>query len=148
MNLEQRQNLLSTLAKSSLKDIQSCWHHSPDDYQFKTIRPPQTGMVMAVARTETTGDPFNLGEVSVTRCALRLESGETGFGYSMGSDKEQVLHIALIDALAQVEGNFDQLTIEVITPLKQKITDRQKRQKALADTTKVDFVTIIRGEDA
>ena len=103
---------------------------------------------MAVARTETTGDPFNLGEVSVTRCALRLDTGETGFGYSMGSDKEQVLHIALIDALAQVEGNFDQLTIEVITPLKQKITDRQKRQKALADTTKVDFVTIIRGEDA
>lgn len=148
MNVEQRQNLLSTLAKSSLKDIQSYWPHSPNDYQFNTIRPPQTGMVMAVARTETTGEPFNLGEVSVTRCALRLESGETGFGYSMGSDTEQVLHIALIDALAQVDDNFDTLSAEVINPLKQKIADRQKRQKALTDTTKVDFLTITRGEDA
>ncbi|MFT6303918.1 MAG: alpha-D-ribose 1-methylphosphonate 5-triphosphate synthase subunit PhnG [Pseudomonadales bacterium] len=148
MNTEQRQNLLSILAKSSLKDIQSCWHHSLDDYQFKTIRPPQTGMVMAVARTETTGEPFNLGEVSVTRCALRLESGETGVGYSMGSDKDQVLHIALIDALAQVGQDFETLSTDVINPLKQKIADRQKRQKAQTDTTKVDFLTIIRGEDA
>ena len=147
MNVEQRQSLLSTLAKSSLKDIQHYWNHSIDDFQFKTIRPPQTGMVMAVGRTEANGEPFNLGEVSVTRCALRLESGETGFGYSMGSDKTQVLHIALLDALAQVDGNFDNLNNNVIEPLKEKIAERRKRQQKQTNTTKVDFLTIARGED-
>ena len=36
------------------------------------LRRPETGLMMVEARTGGTGQRFNLGEVTVTRCALRL----------------------------------------------------------------------------
>lgn len=147
MNIEQRQQLISVLAKSSLQDIQQCWKHSLDEYQYSTLRQPQTGMVMAVARTEGKGEPFNLGEVSVTRCALRLNSGETGIGYVMGSNKQHALHIALLDAIAQKQNQYDEIHAQVIQPLQQKLLQAHQAQQQKTDTTRVDFFTLVRGED-
>jgi alpha-D-ribose 1-methylphosphonate 5-triphosphate synthase subunit PhnG len=39
------------------------------------LRRPEIGLAMVRARTGGTGQQFNLGEMSVTRCALRLTSG-------------------------------------------------------------------------
>ena len=45
------------------------------------------------------GAPFNFGEATVSRCAVRLATGETGFGYVLGRDHEKARLIALCDAL-------------------------------------------------
>ncbi len=147
MNTQQRQQLISVLAKSSLQDIKQCWGHSLDDYEYNTLRQPQTGMVMAVARTEAKGEPFNLGEVSVTRCALRLSSGETGIGYVMGSNKEHALHVAILDAVAQQQNQYAEIHTQVIQPLQQKLLQTHKAQQQKTDTSRVDFFTMVRGED-
>jgi alpha-D-ribose 1-methylphosphonate 5-triphosphate synthase subunit PhnG len=142
-----RQTLLSVLARSKLMDIKKHWQDKPENYSYETIRPPQTGMVMSVARAGSSGEPFNLGEVSVTRCAIRLDSGETGVGYVTGSNKDHALHIAVIDALAQTEDQQQSLEYEVIRPLQKSLQLLHKQRKEKADATKVDFFTMVRGED-
>ena len=42
------------------------------DTGFEWIRPPEIGSIMVQGRAGGTGDPFNLGEVSVTRCTLKV----------------------------------------------------------------------------
>ena len=49
------------------------------------------------------GAPFNVGEATVTRAAVRLASGEIGFGYVLGRDHEKARLIALCDALLQTD---------------------------------------------
>ena len=49
------------------------------------------------------GAAFNLGEATVSRAAVRLASGEVGFGYALGRDRDKARLIALCDALAQSE---------------------------------------------
>jgi len=142
-----RKTLLSVLAKSKLNDIKTCWQDTLENQSYQTIRPPQTGMVMAVARAGSSGEPFNLGEVSVTRCAIRLDSGETGVGYVTGNSKDHALHIAVIDALSQTEDQQQPLQRDVIKPLQKKLQLLKKQQQEKADATKVDFFTMVRGED-
>src|SRR5437879_5080477 len=48
------------------------------------IRPAETGLVMVRGRIGGDGAPFNLGEATVTRCAVQLVSGEIGFAYVLG----------------------------------------------------------------
>ncbi len=50
------------------------------------------------------GAPFNVGEATVTRAAVQLASGETGFGYVLGRDREKARLVALCDALWQIEA--------------------------------------------
>lgn len=147
MERQQRQLLHATLTRSSLQDIKGYWQHDPDDFMYDVLRVPETGMVMSVGRAENSGDPFNLGEVTVTRCAIRLISGETGVGYVLGSDKDHALHIAMIDALAQQDGRCDQLFSQVIEPLQKRIEHTKRQQEEKAAATKVEFLTMVRGED-
>lgn len=147
MEQQQRQLLHATLTRSNLQDIQNYWQHRPADFMYELLRAPESGMVMSVGRTENSGEPFNLGEVTVTRCAIRLNSGETGIGYVMGSDKEHALHVAMIDALAQQSERCKQLFEQVIEPLQQKIEQKQRQQDEKTAATKVDFLTMVRGED-
>lgn len=147
MQTQQRQQLLTTLAKSSLSDIKRFWQQSPDEYDYETIREPHTGMVMAVARAESRGEPFNLGEVSVSRCALRLSSGEMGVGYVMGRNCEHALYVAILDALAQNSNQYEVILQQVIKPLQCEIENKRLKQKRETAQTKVDFLTMVRGED-
>lgn len=147
MEQQKRQLLHATLSRSSLHDIQKFWSHQPDDFMYDLLRKPETGMVMAVGRTENAGEPFNIGEVSVTRCALRLNSGEKGIGYVMGGDSDHALYVAMIDALAQQEERHEQLFEQVIEPLRQQIQQKNKQQDEKTASTKVDFLTMVRGDD-
>ncbi len=61
----------------------------------------EDGLVMVRGRIGGDGAPFNLGEATVTRAAVRLASGEVGFGYVLGRDREKARLIALCDALLQ-----------------------------------------------
>ncbi len=143
----ERQTLLSTLAKSELEDIQHFWDSSLNDIDYEFIRSPEIGMVMAVARTGVTGEPFNLGEVSVTRCAVKLASGENGFGYVIGRNNKHSIHIAVIDALAQDDALQADIVSGLIKPLQRVLAEKDKIKQDNASKTKVDFFTMVRGED-
>lgn len=144
---QQRQQLLSTLARSSFSDIETHWNSNPDQHQFQHIRKPETGMIMAVGRAGGNGDPFNMGEVTVSRCTLRLESGETGFGYVRGRNLKHAETIALLDAISQKHNDESRHVVEELLPALQKLIETEKQQKQSdAQQTRVDFFTMVRGE--
>ena len=68
---------------------------------YENLREPENGLVMLRGRIGGDGAPFNLGEATVSRAAVRLATGEVGFGYTLGRDGEKARMIALCDALMQ-----------------------------------------------
>lgn len=110
------------------------------------LRAPENGLVMLRGRVGGDGAPFNLGEATVSRAAVRLASGEVGFGYTLGRDGEKARLIALCDALVQ-SGEFGEaVERDVITPLREQLMLQRARAAAETAATKVDFYTMVRGE--
>ena len=110
------------------------------------LRKPETGMVMLRGRMGATGAAFNLGEATVTRCAVKLDDGLEGHAYVMGRNREHARTAAICDALLQRADLHELLLSEVLVPLEQKLMERQMTTAAKAAATKVDFFTMVRGD--
>lgn len=115
---------------------------------FVWLRKPEIGLVMVRGRAGGTGAPFNLGEMTVTRCALQLEDGTVGHGYVQGRDRQHAKRVALVDALLQQESSHDFLMTSIIEPLKARQTEHRLAQSRKAAATKVEFFTMVRGGNA
>jgi len=110
------------------------------------LREPENGLVMMRGRIGGDGAPFNLGEATVARAAVRLSSGEVGFGYTLGRDGEKARMIALCDALIQTRDHAGTVETQVVAPLRAAMMARQNQRAAEAAATRVDFYTMVRGE--
>jgi len=113
---------------------------------YVQLREPENGLVMVRGRVGGDGAPFNLGEATVSRAAIRLSSGEVGFGYALGRDRDKARLIALCDALIQTETHASQIESRVIAPLREAMVASQAQAAAEAAATRVDFYTMVRGE--
>lgn len=113
---------------------------------YEDLREAENGLVMVRGRIGGDGAPFNLGEATLTRAAVRLASGEIGFGYTLGRDKAKARMIALCDALVQSQEFAGAVETKVIAPLRAAMLAAQQQQAAQAAATKVDFYTMVRGE--
>jgi alpha-D-ribose 1-methylphosphonate 5-triphosphate synthase subunit PhnG len=110
------------------------------------LRAPENGLVMLRGRVGGDGAPFSLGEATVSRAAVRLASGEVGFGYTLGRDGEKARLIALCDALVQSSDFSGAVERDIIAPLREQLMARRKQAAAETAATKVDFYTMVRGE--
>ena len=110
-------------------------------------RTPESGLVMLRGRIGGDGNAFNLGEATVSRAAVRLASGETGFGYVLGRDGEKARLVALCDALIQAPSYAGAVRDAVIEPLRRARDAERQRTREQAAATRVDFFTLVRGED-
>ena len=110
------------------------------------LREPENGLVMVRGRIGGDGAPFNLGEATVARAAVRLSTGEVGFGYTLGSDHQKARMIALCDALIQSNEFAEAVEAEVIAPLRTQMVSERDRRDAETAATRVDFYTLVRGE--
>jgi alpha-D-ribose 1-methylphosphonate 5-triphosphate synthase subunit PhnG len=144
---EARRSMMRTLAQardSELQSVLAVLHPLP---VFADLRPPEVGLVMVRGRIGGDGQPFNLGEATVTRAAVRLESGETGFSYLLGRHPETARLSALIDALWQRQQSRPLIESRVLAPLRERQAQEATQQRAKTAATKVDFFTVARGED-
>jgi alpha-D-ribose 1-methylphosphonate 5-triphosphate synthase subunit PhnG len=110
------------------------------------LREPESGLVMVRGRIGGDGAAFNLGEATVSRAAVRLASGQVGFGYALGRDREKARLIALCDALVQTDEFADLVEGSVIAPLRTAMLARRHQKAAETAATRVDFYTMVRGE--
>ncbi len=110
------------------------------------LRRPEVGAVMVRGRIGGTGTPFNLGEMTVTRCALRLASGAVGIAQVQGRDRGHAARAALVDALLQGPGAAA-VRAAVLAPLAADEAARRADTAAKAAATRVEFFTLVRGED-
>jgi alpha-D-ribose 1-methylphosphonate 5-triphosphate synthase subunit PhnG len=112
----------------------------------ESLREPDNGLVMVRGRIGGDGAAFNLGEATVSRAAVRLESGEVGFGYALGRDRDKARMIALCDALVQSAAFSAAVEADVIAPLRAAILARRQQMAEATAATRVDFYTMVRGE--
>jgi len=118
----------------------------PDLPPHTILRSPEIGAVMVRGRVSATGAPFNLGEMTVTRCSVRLEDGAVGHAWVQGRDKAHARRAAVVDALMQT-GAAAVMLAQIIAPLAAEATASRDQRAAKAAATKVDFFTMVRGED-
>ena len=97
-------------------------------------------------RAGATGGPFNLGEMTVTRCSLKLADGTVGHGYVQGRNKQDAEAAALVDALMQTDAART-VRLDVLDPLMTEEADRRATRAAKAAATRVEFFTLVRGDD-
>jgi alpha-D-ribose 1-methylphosphonate 5-triphosphate synthase subunit PhnG len=140
---EERKGWMGLLAKAQPTALAALWD---EDVAHELLRPPEIGAVMLRGRIGGTGAPFNLGEMTVTRCALRLATGEVGHAYVQGRDRAHARRAALIDALMQ-GPRAAELRARVLDPLAAAMAAAAHRRAAKVAATKVEFFTLVRGED-
>lgn len=124
------------------------------------LRKPETGLMMVQGRAGGTGERFNLGEITVTRCALRLPGADAlapvGVAYVLGRNHRQAQLAAVADALLQDPAHREGLEDKLLKPVREHLQALQVVRHDRAQTTKVDFLTVAReagsgddeGEDA
>jgi alpha-D-ribose 1-methylphosphonate 5-triphosphate synthase subunit PhnG len=141
----ERSEWLSVLAKAPQQLFEDLWRSSDLDPSYDIIRPAEIGGIMVRGRMGGTGDPFNLGEMTVSRASVKLSCGTVGHGYAKGRAKTMALRIALCDALLQT-ADANKVDAKILQPLIEAklTTDKEIADKAAA--TKVDFFTLVRGE--
>jgi alpha-D-ribose 1-methylphosphonate 5-triphosphate synthase subunit PhnG len=114
---------------------------------YVELRPVETGLVMLQGRIGGDGAPFNFGEATVTRAAVRIASGEVGFSYVLGRDHDKARLAALCDALWQNEATRDALERKVLAPIRTRLEAERARRREEIAASRVDFFTLVRGED-
>ena len=142
-----RQAWMGLMARARPDRVAALLPELPD---HAVLRPAEVGAVMVRGRVGAVGAPFNLGEMSVTRCSVRLASGAgagaVGHGYVQGRDKDHARRAAVLDALMQTT-EAPRVRADVLDVLAAEEAARRLARAEKAAATKVDFFTLVRGED-
>ena len=143
---DSRQKWMRLLAISNWDDLKESAKYF-ELIPYEMIRPPETGMIMLRGRMGGTGAAFNLGEATVTRCAVKTHKGFEGHSYVMGRNHEHAKLAAICDALLQDEESHASVTRSLLHPLEKILTEKKELVKRKSEATKVDFFTLVRGEN-
>lgn len=141
-----RKTWMAILAKAPAGLLADAWHNAGIAQNHTWLRAPEIGTVMVLGAMGATGAAFNLGEMTVTRCSLQLESGTVGHAYIAGRDREKAEIAALCDALLQTDV-ASVVRRKILDPIRVVFTEIRTLKATKAAATKVDFFTLVRGED-
>ena len=100
--------------------------------------------MMVRGRAGGTGERFNVGEMTVTRCALRLQTGENGLAYVQGRSHRKAELAALVDALLQGPETHQAAREAVLDPVRRDLEERAARMQRKSQATRVEFFTVAR----
>jgi alpha-D-ribose 1-methylphosphonate 5-triphosphate synthase subunit PhnG len=141
-----RRRWMSVLAKAPSDEVACGWSKLAPTEPYDLLRRPETGLVMVRGRTGGDGDPFNLGEMTVTRCSVRLATGTVGHAWIAGRAAAHAEYAAVLDALLQRPGKHAEIEA-FLDHLESLQTTRRDAAARKAAATRVDFFTMVRGED-
>lgn len=147
----QRAAWMAILAKAPLELLEQHFQALAAVPTYQYLRSPEIGLTMVRGRIEGTGAPFNLGEMTLTRCVVQImgaTAGETiaGFGYVAGRSQRHAELAALGDALLQHPEWHQQIVSQVIQPLHAATQAQKAETAAQVEATRVNFFTLKRGE--
>lgn len=145
-NPSARQRWLAVLARAGRDALEGALARAAAP-QHELVRAAECGMVMLRGRTGGTGEAFNLGEATVTRCAARI-GPHLGVGYVLGRDRRRAELVAVLDALLQDPQRQSALLRELVDPLAQEHAQARAQRSSAAAASRVEFFTMVRGEAA
>ena len=137
-----RQSWMAILARATAAEIEALLSAAPSLPAWVRVRGPEVGSVMARGRVGGTAAPFNLGEIAVARCTVRLEDGAIGHAYVRGRDLRLAELAAALDAALQDPARAPTLRSAVINPLAAAQNVRRERIARKAAATQVQFFTL------
>lgn len=143
----EQQRVMGILAHAEGTHLADCFEALDRIPEWQFIRAPETGLVMVRGRIAAEGAPFNFGEATVTRAVVSLESGETGFSYALGRDRQKAERSAIVHALWKRSDYRNAIESDVLAPLEKLQDEGDARTRGEVAATKVDFFTLMRGDD-
>lgn len=153
-----RPDWMALLARAPLEVLEAALGDRQDPPRW--LRAPETGLMMVQGRAGGTGERFNLGKVTVTRCALRLSEASglapVGVAYVLGRSHRKAQLAALADALLQDTAQQAALDAQLLQPVREHLALEQAQRQQRVQSTQVAFFTVAReaggaddeGEDA
>ena len=146
-----RQRRLRLLARADRAQLEAALAALPASPSWRRLKPAETGLAMVRARAGGAGQRFNRGEMTLSRCVVTLEGGAQagvmGVGYVQGRDQRRAELVAVFDALSQDRAGAETVERLLITPVERQLAADRARRAAKVAATKVDFFTLVRGED-
>lgn len=136
-----RQRWMAVLARASAQELADGLAALPALPEAEVLRASETGLVMVRGRAGGDGDAFNLGEMTVTRCAMRL-GAHIGHAYIAGRDHAKARLAALLDAALQDTALHDAVMQVVVEPLAAAQQEARTVEARKAAATRVDFFTM------
>lgn len=137
-----RRRWMGILARASAAEIEGRLRQAPPLPPHARLRGPEVGLAMVRGRQGGDGAPFNLGEMTVTRCSVRLADGLVGHAYVAGRDRRKAEWAAVLDAALQDPALRPALLAAVIEPLAAMQAERAEREARKAAATRVQFFTM------
>jgi len=141
-----RRRWMSILAKAESNDLEVAWAELGAPPSYRVVRGPEIGLVMVRGRAGGTGARFNLGEMTVTRCTVQIDDGTVGHAYVSGRARRHAELAAVLDAVLQAPAR--RAAVEAIVGRLAAVqADRRRTAEARAAATRVEFLTLVRGEE-
>jgi len=145
-DLAARRRAMALAGQASVDDLRAALARAGATAEAEDLRAPETGLVMVRGRIGGDGRPFNAGEATVTRAAVRLPGGETGFAYHLGRDRIRARLAAILDAHWQRPDARPALEA-ALAEIAGRRAEAAQRAARKAAATRVNFFTLARGED-
>ena len=142
-----RQRLMRICSQATLAELSAALARLAPLPAIEVVRQPEVGLIMLRGRMGGDGAQFNAGEATITRAVVRLASGELGFSYLLGRSLEKARLAAIVDALGQSSRFRDRLEIVLLAPVMRRMHTECSLQRAETAATRVQFFTLVRGED-
>lgn len=142
-----RKKRMAVLARCSARRLEELWAGLAFNPAYKLLRGPESGLVMLRGRIGGTGEAFNIGEATVTRASVKLEDGSVGHAMALGRDQTKVRVAAIVDALCHNPEAAALIDAEMIAPIERELDDADEKRRQETAATRVDFFTMVRGED-
>ncbi|TPG48138.1 phosphonate C-P lyase system protein PhnG [Roseomonas nepalensis] len=133
---------MGVIARAGAAGIAARLADAPPLPPHTRLRGPETGLVMVRGRAGGDGAPFNLGEMTVTRCAVRLGDGTVGHAYLAGRDHRGAELAAALDAALQHPPRRAALLAAVVEPLAAEQAEARAATARKAAATRVRFLAM------
>lgn len=145
--ISRRQNLMLICAHANVNELEHAVASLGASPVVMEVRPPQFGLVMVRGRVGASGNAFNVGEALVTRASVQLQNGVIGHSFLLGRERKKARLAAIIDAVAQSPDAMSVIQDSLIAPVSERINREKIAQAEETASSKVDFFTLVRGED-
>ncbi|MDX2204299.1 MAG: phosphonate C-P lyase system protein PhnG [Hyphomicrobiaceae bacterium] len=142
-----RQRLMKVCADATTAELDGALAALAPLPAIEVVRQPEIGLVMLQGRIGGDGQPFNVGEATVTRAVVRLATGELGFSYLLGRSHARARAAAIVDALGQTAAFAARLEAALVAPVSARLAAEKATRTAETAATRVQFFTLVRGED-
>jgi alpha-D-ribose 1-methylphosphonate 5-triphosphate synthase subunit PhnG len=134
-----RRRWMAVLARANAPELSERLGACCDLPKYRILRGPEAGLIMVRGRAGGGGAPFNLGEMTATRCTVRTDDGLVGHAYIASRDERLAEIAALADALLQDPQRQTVILRNVIEPLATNQQARRSTVAAKATATRVQF---------